>query len=205
MEEPKHIPLESITEFESITKIDEETVMVPYPSPEQLATLTIALTKNAPIKTSPIKDALKLWEDCFIETAKHKSHQKEVGNAKKELEQAYSRINLPDQAEFPMKLNEMLGRISGSKQADRLRHFRKHLRAQQQVDGLGNVITGNQGQPLLRTEEEVQSFLANNSEIRTQIQYITLADPFKNYLTKDVPKERALRGASASKTKRKRK
>ncbi|MDA7500174.1 hypothetical protein N8487_00220 [bacterium] len=203
MEEPKHIHLESITEFESITKIDGETVMVPYPGPEQLASLAIALTKNAPNGASPAKAAFKLWEECFIEIAKHKSRQKKVSDIKKELGQAYARIKLPDPGEFPMKLDKMLGRISGSKTADRFRHFKEHLRAQPQLDGFGNVVIDKEGQPVLRTEDEVQSLLGRNSEIRTQIQYLNLAEPFKRYLTEDVPKQKALKGANAKKKKTK--
>ena len=202
MKESEPIALELITEFESTKKIDGDTVMVPYPSTEQLAALTIPLITNARQGPSPAKAALKVWEECYVEILRHKSAQKRMLMDDERKRQICKEINLPKDSEFPMKLDDMLKRLSGSKQPDRLRLFRQHLREQPQFDAMGTPLVDEKGKLMLRTQDQVTELLAKLAFIKTPYQYFEIARQFNYYLTRVLPGKRAKAGAQARNTKK---
>ena len=184
MQNPEESKKKPLTHFQSTKRLDNCPVLVPYPDPEQLAQLVIPLYTANPSGKAHARTAIKIWEECYVEIARHRAGQERVLAKDEDIENWRKLIHLEDDDVFPMNLDCMLGRlIYNRSKKDRMELFKRHIRELPVITPTGNVRGyAKTGKPLLRSPGEVKQFVKEVATLRSRSHYEVIAQPFQKWL-----------------------
>ena len=176
-------------------------LLVPYPATAELAQITASLLASSKSCAEQDYDqlskmAFKIWEASARTIEDRKLSFKEGFCDQSEKELWLALLNAPKPEAFPVKLDEMLKRVTKQVPASRMKSFRDFLRDLKKLDDFGNPISNY-------SEGEVLEIINRHSSITSQVQYLSIGRAFHVWLKEVRPRKQAKKAANTSWKKRK--